>query len=77
MPHETRDDQDHVRLALIEGKLREQGVDIKELTDSVRELVEAWDSAKHVVLFVMFLAKLVAAVGTAWLIVKGVLGLVR
>lgn len=62
--------QDAVTIAVLQAEVVQLRDEVKELSDSTRALVEAWNAAGGIVKFVKWLSTLVAAIGTVYLFVK-------
>lgn len=67
------DESDHVRLVLIEGRMKEMTEQMELQAQATRDLVEAWRSAKTLIAFVQLAAKIGAACAALWLMGKGLL----
>lgn len=70
-------ESDHVRLILIEGQLREMNQRMDIQASATRDLVDLWRSARSMVALIVVLGKIGTAAAAIWLIVRGLLGLMR
>lgn len=71
------DESDHTRLVLIEQQVRDLRLDVQDMTQATHDLIEAWKSAKVLLMLIVFLAKVMTACGVIWLSVKGFRELLR
>lgn len=68
------DDGDHiqVRQSLLEQRFDELSRRMDMQYQATQDLVEAWQSARTMLAFIQFLAKVGTAVGVVYLFVKGI-----
>lgn len=65
------DERDAVNRALAQRDFNDLKLEVQELRASVDGLVNAWNTATSVVIFVKWLAALIGATAAIWILVKG------
>ena len=63
--------EEEKRLASIESTIANVQKDLKELNESVKEMLAAWQAASLVLSFIKGLAALAASIGGVILLIKG------
>lgn len=66
-----QDERDAVSRAMAQRDFEDLKREVNDLKTSVDGLVNAWETATSVVVFVKWLSAAIAAAGALWLILKG------